>query len=220
MKKLTTILALTAVTANLGIATVFAQPQDEAISGTQSIDCDNTGDITLVVDGNKDITFYPRTVNFKDATQAYASASKNANKYIKIQDTRGYDSTCGFGATLSIQSSGLNHPDSGDIIDLMTGDYTRSNFVIESGSIPDSTNFYNDIVGNVKAGTETDIKNSVQIFETNQAFSGSIKIIYNPSTDDGSDYDDVLVAAKRPSSVIAQGTYTGTITFSLEKKNS
>lgn len=216
MKKLTTILALTAVTANLGLATVFA----EDVTGSQIIDCNAGGTYSIVTtnasdDQNSNITFAQRTTNFTAENDANAVQSQDS--FIRVQDNRGYDpagaNNCGNGLALSVQSSsGLTNGT--DTIHLKLGDYTiDNNFELVTGSNP---NNINTILTN--SNSSGVIQNSpVNLFTTNEAFDGAIDVFYNKTQATDSNSTNVLIVASHDSvsGPISPGTYSGNVTFTL-----
>lgn len=110
MKKLATVLALTAIVANMGLATVFAQ-QTQAPEGSQTIGCNGSGTITIGSLASQ--TFTSKTTAFTGDTNADITGE---NFHPAVTDTRGYDPTAnqdcstlgdGHAFTLDIQSDGL-----------------------------------------------------------------------------------------------------------------
>ena len=137
MKKLISILALTAVVANLGLATVFAATNSPA--GTQEITCNNnsTGSQSLTVttqdatlgqtaSSEGSVAFLTKNVDWYNTLNTNApltvlTATANAQFInIAVEDNRGYDPSddidnvalggkCGFGADYTITSNSLTH---------------------------------------------------------------------------------------------------------------
>lgn len=209
MKKLATVLALTGVVANLGLATVFAQTSE----GSQTIGCNaGTVSISLPTTGTGDsVSFEGRSTAFyADATNAPLDVGQSLP--IQVTDDRGYDPgvndcrsstapTADHAFTLQIQSPGLTGPSS-TVLDLQLGTALVAGDLSETPGTSPST------VGDVATVTglaDTSISTASNIVTFDETFSGDIGVTLT---------GDQLEVVK-PSGVIPAGVYTGTITLSL-----
>lgn len=205
MKKLATILALTGVVANLGVASlVFAQT-----SGSQTIGCNAAGSTSIAATNS--VTFDSRTTNFYLETDAPLGI--DFPLMVDVTDTRGYDpavdadceppaapDTVEDPFTLQIQSAGLTSGSTTLSLELGTA--------LTGADLSCLTTCAPSTLGDVAttAGTaDTGISTAQDLVTFDETFSGTIRTEMQTT--------DLEVVA--PAGPIATGTYTGTITFSL-----
>lgn len=201
MKKLATILALTAVVANLGIASVLAQ----STSGTQDIGCNTAGASSIVTTAA--VAFDSRTTDFEHETAASLDSLLDGGLQIDVTDTRGYDpgvgvdEICGDAYEVQIQSAaGLSNTIDSLALQLGTA-LVNGDLSCTSGSC--SPTSVNDVA--TADGTTGAIATAQPIISFSEAFSGTIRGALIES--------DLQVTP--PSTQITSGTYTGTILFTL-----
>lgn len=198
MKKLATILALTAVVANLGIASVLAQ----STSGTQDIGCNTAGASSIVTTAA--VSFDSRTTDFENDTAASLDAQLDGGLQVEVTDTRGYDpaaTTCGAAYGVQIQSAaGLSNTIDSLALQLGTALVNGDLSCTSASCSPSSVN---DVA--TADGTTGAIATAQPIISFSEAFSGTIRgqLI---TTD---------LQVTPPTTQITSGTYTGTILFTL-----
>lgn len=239
MKKLATILALTAVVANLGLATVFA-----ANNASQVIGC-TAGAVTL--DAPLSVSFFARNTNFVDQTDSNVDGS--TPQYVTVTDLRGYDpgagalETCGAGKVVTINSGAtdltkvLADPNMAFKIPLYTGTMSNTDNLTEDDiTYPTSSpvTLVGDVVNVTTASNQIALANSgLQIFSATEAFYGVAKLRLNLATTDStvSDAGVVLKAAHNHlenstnystlatfspyAGALASGIYNGVVTISM-----
>ena len=233
MKKLATVLALTAVMANLGLATVFAQAVGS--TGTQVIGCNANGGLTF--DATRSLGFYSRSSNFNSETDANLENPLNVDNnpvYSKltVSDTRGYDaaaSTCGNGFTVSVQSTGLSRTTADGLfnINLATGTFGNSDLAEDQTYATSSPDTLIGSVVSTASSSDAPIATAVDLLDATEAFYGDVQLTLNSSNADntvGSPNDATVLKAQHDniekdgspySGPIPTGSYTGTITFTL-----
>ncbi len=196
MKKLASILAITAVVANLGIAAVYAVDADPMTTeGTQTIGCATEAEPTL--SATDAATFQQRYTNFYNSTDSQLTS----NLVVSFQDTRGYDpdgvGRCGNGYIVTIASPGLTLGTGTDPLDMVydhtvdVGDCARC----DGGDV---------ITEMTDSGSISTAKN---LFETTEAFLGTYTLTLPMET------TALVVDSASVAGPIAQGAYTGVITF-------
>jgi hypothetical protein len=205
MKKLATILALTGVVANLGVASLaFAQT-----SGSQTIGCNAAG--TTSISATNSVTFESRTTNFYAETDAPLNVGSDLT--VDVTDTRGYDPAAGTdceppaapdgvedSSVLQIQSAGLVNGATTLSLELGTA-LTGADLSCTTTCAPSTLS---DVAA--AAGTaDTGITSAQNLVTFDETFSGTIRTTMSTT--------DLEVVA--PAGPVATGTYAGTITFSL-----
>ncbi len=208
MKKLATILALTAVVANLGVAVVFAQ---ENVAGSQLIGCADaaTGQALAVswTDGpGAPVSFEGKYTNWFDDANTDAAIVLDTFIYVDTTDDRGWDPagvTCGTGGRVDISSLGLDHPTVTQNLAIGLGTVTEGGDFTWQGASHDPADVA-EVVGVVHAAAQ-DLTTALQMVTFTKAWSGTVRMTF-----DGSQ-----LHVNTPTTPIAAGTYTGNVTFTL-----
>jgi len=204
MKKLASILAITGVVANLGLASmVFAQSN---VNATETIGCNSLGTVSISY-ANPNATFQSRTVNFYQE-EVNAPLSATAPLVVKVADTRGYDATtshCALGSTLSVISSGLvNATEPAPLLVGVGTDIglTHTSWDGVTGSPADIST-----ISSWDTNAGHDITSMTALWNSTESFSGVLKFAFSGN--------DLEVRQDELTGPIAKGDYTGTITFEL-----
>ena len=205
MKKLATILALTAVVANFGLATVFAQIPSH---GTQKIACP-AGEGAQLFTVTTPVAFEQKPTDWYNNP---GNAELTTNLDIVVTDTRGYK-CAGTGYTYSIAETsagvGLVEPVSGDTLGLsMDQALDASNDSCTSGGAPSTacdpaTLSVFDYSHAPAVPTPIDL--GIELFRTSEPFAGEVTV----EMPIGGHKLTVLT----PTAPIAAGDYAGDILF-------
>jgi hypothetical protein len=178
----------------MGFAAVFAAAPSDSTEGTQTIGCSGRSEPVLTATATA--RFEGRNTNF------YATSDANLTTddlVVTFADGRGYDpdvTDCGNGYSVSISSPGL-----------VQGSTTLNMKYVPTSAIPDCTGC--DGASVITAGvTGGVISTNRVIFSSTEAFLGTYTYTFPKDT------DALYVAKDSVSGPIAQGDYTGTITFS------
>lgn len=199
-RKLVSILAITGVVANLGLATVFAQT-----TGSEVVGCNTAGAISIG-SASAAVTFEARTTDFSGGDAGITGTPLD----VVVTDSRGYNpsstATCGAGSTLTIQSAGLNGLAVGNTTTnlslglgtaLTSGSLSCTSTTCSPATLSDVATVTGATTGNISAGQS--------LVTFTEAFYGDIQTHMTGN--------DLEVTA--PSAPVPADTYEGQITFTL-----